>query len=357
MAMDGKTLAVVIPAYNAEATIESVVGNIPSYVDWIIIINDKSLDNTEKVISGISDHRVFLINNEKNRDVGGVMITGFKKILDLKADYIAKIDADDQMDPRYLDRFTKICLLHNCDYVKANRFGHMEALSSMPGKRLIGNILLSFLTKPASGYWNVFDPQNGYIMLTRKMLRRLDLNRIDHRYFFENSMFIMLNILRARIGEIYLPAQYANEASSMKLINILVTFPKKLCGGFIFRIYQKYIFRSLSPFFLLLGFALTFCTWGFVWGGWAWYKSYITDIPATTGTVVIALLPIILGFSALLQAFVLDAQEAGPCLLFDFDDEELNSSLEKHFQTVETNKIIAKKEVFWFPRHAMKSFL
>ena len=335
MGIENKSLAVIIPAYNAEATIECVIGKIPSYVDWIIIVNDKSLDNTGKVISGISDHRVFLINNEKNMGVGGAMIAGFKKAMDLKADYIAKIDADDQMDPRYLDRFTRICLLHNCDYVKANRFGHMEALSSMPRKRLIGNILLSFLTKLASGYWNVFDPQNGYIMITRKMLRRLDLERIDHRYFFENSMLIMLNIMRAKIGEIYLPAQYANEVSSMKLINILTTFPKKLCGGFIFRIYQKYFFRSLSPFFLLLGFGLTCCTWGILWGGWAWYKSIMTGIPATTGTVVIALLPLIMGWSALLQAFVLDAQDAGPCLLFDFDDEELNLSSEKYSQTLE----------------------
>jgi dolichol-phosphate mannosyltransferase len=330
-----RSLAVIIPAYNAETTIESVVNKIPSYVNWIIIVNDKSLDNTEKVISEISNDRVILINNEINMGVGGAMIAGFKKALELKADYIAKIDADGQMDPQYLDRFTQICLIHNCDYVKANRFGHLDALPSMPRHRLIGSIGLSFLTKLVSGYWNVFDPQNGYIMITRKMLRRLDFRHIDQGYFFENSMLILLNIMRAKIGEIYLPAQYADEVSSMRLTNILWTFPNKLCKGFIYRIYQKYFFRSLSPFFLLLCFGLISCTGAGFWGGWAWYKSIITGIPATTGTVVIALLPMIMGWSALLQAFVLDAQDAGPCLLFDFDDEELKLSLEKPLHTAE----------------------
>jgi glycosyltransferase involved in cell wall biosynthesis len=271
-----------------------------------------------------------MLSHDRNCGVGGAMITGFKKALDLNADFIAKIDADGQMDPSCLDRFVQVCLLYNCDYVKANRFGHLDALPVMPKKRLYGSIILSFLTKLASGYWNVFDPQNGYIMITRKMLRRLDLKRIDQGYFFENSMLILLNIMRARIGEIYLPACYGTEVSSMKLSNILRTFPGKLCAGFIYRVYQKYFFRSLSPFFLLLNLGLVCCLWGALWGGWAWYKSSVTGIPATTGTVVLALLPFILGWSALLQAFVLDVQDAGPCLLFDYDDETLKTSGEKN---------------------------
>jgi dolichol-phosphate mannosyltransferase len=323
LGIENKNLAVIIPAYNSEKTILSVIKKIPDYVDWIIVVNDKSSDNTAKVVSEISDSRVILISNNKNMGVGGAMIAGFKKALELKSYFIAKIDSDDQMDPQYLDRFARVCLHYNCDYVKANRFGHLDALPSMPRKRLIGNICLSFLTKLVSGYWNVFDPQNGYIMITRKILRRLDLRRIDNGYFFENSMLILLNIMRAKIGEIYLPAQYGSEVSSMKLTNILCTFPKKLCYGFIYRIYNKYFFRSLSPFFILLSFGFTFCAGGFIWGSWAWYQSITTGIPATTGTVVLALLPIILGWSALLQAFVLDAQDAGQSILFDFDDEEI----------------------------------
>lgn len=323
MAIEGRTLTVVIPAYQAEKSIESVIGRIPRYVDAIIVVDDASTDQTAAVVKKIPDPRVCLIHHEQNRGVGSAMVTGFGKALEIHADLIAKIDADGQMDPAYLDRFVMVHLLYGCDYVKANRFGHLDDLSVMPRPRLLGSIVLSFLTKIVSGYWNVFDPQNGYVMITSRMLKRLDLKRVDPGYFFENSMLILLNIMRARIGEIYLPAVYGEVPSSMNLMKIIRSFPKNLCSGFLYRIYQKYLFRSLSPFFLLLVFGCVSCLWGCLWGGAAWYESYATGIPATTGTVVLALLPLILGWSALLQAFVLDVQDAGPCLLFDFDDETL----------------------------------
>ena len=328
MALENQTLAVVIPAYNAALTIAALVDRVPSYVDWIIIVNDASRDNTQKVVEKIKNPRVFLINHEKNQGVGGAMVTGFKRALDLNADLIAKLDADGQMDPRYLDRFALTAIRYQCDYVKANRFGHIEALPAMPGIRLAGNLLLTFLTKWASGYWNIFDPQNGYVMITRRMIKRLDFTKIDRSYFFENSMLINLNILRAQIGEIYIPAQYGEEISSMRLGRIIKDFPGKLILGYLYRIYQKYIFRSLSPFIFLFTFGILTSLWGCVWGGIAWWKSYLTGTPATTGTVILALLPLLLGWTALLQAFILDIQDAGPCLLFDHDDETLKQENE-----------------------------
>jgi glycosyltransferase involved in cell wall biosynthesis len=326
VAIDGQSLAIIIPAYRAEATIKSVLDKVPKYVDWIVVVDDASPDGTSTTAMQVADRRIILIRHDRNLGVGGAMVTGFQRALELQADLIAKIDADGQMDPSYLDRFVRVCRLYGCDYVKANRFGHLDDIAAMPKIRLWGSVVLSFLTKLVSGYWNVFDPQNGYLLITRQMLKRLDLQRIHRGYFFENSMLILLNILRARIGEIYLPAVYAGEASSMKLGKILRTFPGHLLGGLVYRIYQKYFFRSLSPFFLLLVFGLICSIWGCLWGGVAWYKSYSTGIPATTGTVVLALLPLILGWSALLQAFVLDVQDAGPCLLLDYDDEALNPS-------------------------------
>jgi len=251
------------------------------------------------------------------------MVTGFKKALELKADFVAKIDADGQMDPRYLGCFVGTALTYGCDYVKGNRFGHIEELHSMPKRRRLGNTFLSFLTKFASGYWNVFDPQNGYIMISRAMLRRLDLSRIDKSYFFENSMLINLNILRARIAEIYFPSFYGNEVSSMTLGSIIRTFPAKLLKGFLYRVYEKYIFRSLSPFFLLLSSGLIALTFGTIWGAYAWLSHAAEGIQTPTGTVVIALLPIIVGIMFILQALVLDIQEAGPSIIVDYDDEEV----------------------------------
>ena len=136
-------------------------------------------------------------------------------------------------------------------------------------------------------------------------------------------MLINLNIVRAQIGEIYLPAQYNRETSSMVLRRIILSFPGKLLRGFLYRVYHKYVFRSLSPFALLFIFGLIAMAWGSVWGGMAWWRSYATGISATTGTVILALLPLLLGWSALLQAVVLDVEAAGVCLLFDYDDESL----------------------------------
>jgi len=323
MGIGGKKLAVVIPAYNVAGSIGSLVKRIPPYVDWIIIVNDASTDSPEETIFQISDPRVVLLNHDINVGVGGAMVTGYRKALELKADLIAKIDADGQMPPEYLDRFAKIAIIHKCDYIKANRFGHLKSLSAMPKIRLFGSLILTFLTKFASGYWNVFDPQNGYVMITRNTLKRLDLARIDKGYFFENSMLINLNIIRARIGELYLPAHYGQEKSHMKISKIIGTFPVKLFKGFLYRVYQKYIFRSLSPFAIYLLFGILSISWGCIWGGIAWCKSFVTQIPATTGTVTLALLPLLLGWVAILHAIALDVQDPGPCILFDYDDESL----------------------------------
>jgi glycosyltransferase involved in cell wall biosynthesis len=323
MSIDGKTLAVVIPAFNAEATIQAVIAAIPACVDRIVIVNDASVDDTRARIAKSLDPRIILIDHDRNQGVGGAMVTGFKEALELKSELIAKIDADGQMDPRYLDRFARVAIHHRCDYVKANRFGHLEALPAMPRVRLAGNLIMTFLTKFASGYWNVFDPQNGYVLITRTMLKRLDLERIDRSYFFENSMLINLNIVRARIGEIYLPAQYNREQSSMVIRRILLAFPGKLLRGFGYRIYHKYVFRSLSPFALLFLFGLLALSWGSAWGAFAWWNSYATGIAATTGTVILSLLPLLVGWTSLLQAVVLDVESAGDSLLFDYDDESL----------------------------------
>ncbi len=323
--METKTvkLSVVIPAFRAEATIASVLQQIPDCVDQIIVVDDASPDQTATIVADLDDKRIVTVRHDRNLGVGGAMVSGFKKALESGAAMVAKIDADEQMDPQYLDRFVAAAECCRCDYVKANRFGHINSLTTMPKIRFLGNIFLTLLTKFVSGYWNVFDPQNGYIVITRRMLKRLDLTKIDPGYFFENSMLIQLNIMRARIAEIYLPAKYGPATSSMDLAHISVSFPGKLLRGYLYRIYQKYIFRSLSPFAILACFGITAIAWGVLWGGIAWWDSYTTRVAATTGTVMIALLPFLLGWSALLQAFVLDVQDAGPCFLFDLDDDAL----------------------------------
>ena len=321
MVMDNKTLAVVIPSYKAAGTIGDVVRKIPEDVDRIIIVDDASPDDLEKIVRELSDPRIVYLRHSRNQGVGGAMVSGFRKALELGVDLIVKVDADGQMDPAYLPCFVRTAVKYDCDYVKGNRFGHIEALRTMPRLRRLGNIALSFLAKVASGCWNVFDPQNGYVMITRSMLRKLDLSRIDKGYFFEDSMLINLNIFRARIAEIYLPARYGEQISSMRLCRIVLSFPFKLLRGLMFRIYQKYVFRSVSPVFLLLAFGLPSLIFGVVWGALGWYRSIISGQVATAGTVVISLLPIVVGTMCLLEALILDVQDAGPCILVEYDDE------------------------------------
>jgi glycosyltransferase involved in cell wall biosynthesis len=324
MSFRRRKIAVVVPAYKAALTVASVIVSVPRIVEWIIVVDDASPDNLADVVKTIRDPRVIYLRHDKNQGVGGAMVTGFRKALELGADFVAKIDADGQMDPNYLGCFVATALKHDCDYVKGNRFGHIEELKAMPLNRRFGNVCLSFLTKFASGYWNVFDPQNGYVMISKAMLKRLDLGRIDKSYFFENSMLINLNILRAKVAEIYFPSRYGNEISSMKLGRIIKSFPLKLLKGFLYRVYQKYIFRSLSPFFLLFSTGFAALIFGLVWGLHAWWQHASQDIPTPTGTVMIAILPIIIGIMFILQSLVLDIQEAGPSIIVDYDDEEVS---------------------------------
>ena len=323
MIQDKYRLAVVIPAYRAEETIVGVIRSIPDYVDHIVVVDDHSPDNLGQVVKAMGDQRIIYMRHDKNKGVGGAMVTGYSKALELKADLVAKVDADGQMDPAFLDRFSLVALKWDCDYVKANRFGRISHLEGMPRARVWGNIALGFLTKMASGYWNVFDPQNGYTLIRGRMLKRLELERLDESYFFENSMLINLNVVRARVGEIYLPARYGDENSSMKLVRIVLSFPAKLFKGLSYRVFQKYILRSTSPVFIYMVFGILGIGWGTIYGGYGWIHSYLSGQVATTGRVLLAVLPFLMGWTAILQAFSLDAMDSGPSILVDWDDERL----------------------------------
>ena len=238
---DRYSVAVVIPAYNAEKSIQSVILSLPVNVEWIIVVDDGSADQTSKVVQSLDDPRIVLLYHERNQGVGGAMVKGFKAALTKGVDFVAKIDADGQMDPEYLYKMARLAIEQRYDYVKANRFQRSGPLPEMPLVRLVGNLILRFLTMMASGYREISDPQNGYLLITRQMLSRLHLNRIDRGYFFENSMLIELNVLGGRVAEMYVPARYGGEMSSLSIFSILWTFPPKLIAGFISRIIRKYV--------------------------------------------------------------------------------------------------------------------
>ncbi|MDL1872098.1 glycosyltransferase family 2 protein [Deltaproteobacteria bacterium PRO3] len=302
-------IAVVVPAHNEASHISSVLRNLPEWVDHIVVVDDASLDGTSEAALKSGDRRLDLIRNSKNLGVGGSMLAGYRKALELGADIVVKMDGDDQMPPEYLPALLKALLEEGMDYAKGNRFLAGESLQKMPRLRLFGNIVLTFLNKLASGYWNVFDPQNGFTAVKSSVLKRLEFKSFHLGYFFENDMLIHLNLLNCRVKDVAVPARYGDEKSDLNPFKIGVSFPLLLMRRFAYRIYQKYILRDFSPIamFLILG-SLLFA-WGFGFGAYLWLHTRATGLPTPTGTIMLSLLPLILGFQLLLQAIVLDIQE------------------------------------------------
>jgi glycosyltransferase involved in cell wall biosynthesis len=170
-------IAVVIPAYRAERQILKVLSGIPSFVSFIVVVDDCSPDTTAELVRNHTDPRIHLVSHSANQGVGGAVLTGYNRALELGAEIIAKMDSDDQMDPAYLIPLLAPILTGQADYTKGNRFLHVNELQSMPLIRRIGNAGLSFLTKAASGYWNIFDPTNGYTAIHASIIPLLETKK------------------------------------------------------------------------------------------------------------------------------------------------------------------------------------
>lgn len=302
-------VTVVIPAYNEQKHIACVIKDIPHFVDLIIVVNDASQDATSKCIEEIGEPRVVLVESPVNQGVGGSTIKGYQMALTMGSDVIAKVDGDGQMPLARLSNLLDAIIDEGYHYSKGNRFLESTTLRQMPKIRLIGNSLLTFLTKLASGYWNVFDPQNGFTAISAPCLEKINLDRIHRRFFFENDMLVQLSIHNYRVKDVPIPTIYGDEESGIRISSILCVFPWLLLNRFIYRVYQKYILRDFSPIALFLGSGSLLMGWGIGFGIYLWIKSMLTNVHTSTGTVMLAVLPLILGFQLVLQALVLDIQE------------------------------------------------
>jgi glycosyltransferase involved in cell wall biosynthesis len=300
---------IIIPAYNEERFIAGVLSAIPGYIDKIIVVDDCSEDNTFTVASAPADPRVIVLKTSHNSGVGGAVILGYKKALESGGQVLVKMDGDGQMPPEYLEPILDSIIEKGYDYAKGNRFLHSEAINRMPPLRIFGNIVLTFLTKAASGYWHIFDPQNGYTAIRDNAVQSIDLEKVDKRFFFENDMLVHLNIQNYRVTDVAMPARYGEEASDVRISRVLIAFPPLLLRRFGYRIFQKYILRNFSPVALFLVLGLPIFLWGAFFGLYLWARVLWTAEPTPTGSIMLALVPIVLGFQLLLQAIVLDIQE------------------------------------------------
>ena len=298
----------VIPAYRTAAAIRSVIEGIPSLVNRVVVVDDASPDDLAGEVSAAADSRVVLLAHEKNRGVGAAMRTGIAAALELGADVVVKLDSDGQMDPARIPDLVAPILSGEADFTKGNRFHDLRFIRAMPLVRRLGNLGLSFLVKAASGYWSVFDPCNGFLALRAPRLREMRLEMLADRYFFEISLLCEAYLTRAVLRDVPLPPRYGDEVSSLSLAGSLVEFLPRLGGRLVRRFGYAYFLRDFNLVSVLLCGGLPLLLFGMLWSALHWYRSYATGVVATTGTVIIGALTIILGFQLLLQAVVLDVQ-------------------------------------------------
>jgi dolichol-phosphate mannosyltransferase len=295
-------IAVVIPCYRVKSQVMSVLEAVGPECRSIWVIDDACPDGSGRwVEEHTRDPRVKVIYHEKNRGVGGAVKTGYQAALEAGADIIVKVDGDGQMDPRVVPRLVAPIVLGEADYAKGNRFYSFYGVRGMPGVRLFGNSVLSFLTKISSGYWRIFDPTNGFTAVHATALRQIEFKNIDERYFFESDMLINLGGARAVARDVPMDAFYGEEKSNLRIKSILGKFLFKHLRGLVKRIVYFYFLRdfNLGSIHLVAGFLLL--GFGTFFGAVEWWKSLQSELPATTGTVMLAVLPIILGFQLLLS--------------------------------------------------------
>jgi dolichol-phosphate mannosyltransferase len=302
--MSTPTLAVVIPSYMTKDTIVDVVSSIGGQVNHIFVIDDVCPENSGKLVEEtFFDKRVKVLFHKENQGVGGAVVTGYRAALDAGADIVVKVDGDGQMDTSKISELIEPILLGQADYTKGDRFDSLTGLRKMPSLRLIGNAGLTLLTKISSGYWNIKDPTNGFTAIHADVLRKLPLSMLKKGYFFESDMLFRLSIYRAVVMDVPMAARYDNEKSNLNLLKALITFPWFHLINFHKRLFYNYYLRDVyaASIELLAGVALSW--FGVIFGLLAFAESTAEKVPATTGTVMIAVLPIILGFQLLL-AFI-----------------------------------------------------
>jgi len=302
-------IAVVIPYYNASNEILLVISKLPEYIQYVIIVDDKSptplpKEDLEKLVH--SKATLYFLENAINLGVGGATKRGFEEAIAIGAEIIIKVDADDQMDLSYLPDLLDPLIANKCDVTKGDRFKDLKALRAMPIVRRIGNLGLSFLIKSATGYWHNFDPTNGFLAIKTDVLKKLDFSKLADRYYFETSLLSQLYFEKAAIKDVPMPAIYGEEKSNMKIWKMPFVFGARLTSTFLKRVVKEYFLYdfNIGSVYLLFGFPLFI--FGLIFGisEWIYYANLNTFAP--TGTIMIVTLSIILGFQLILQAIQYD---------------------------------------------------
>ena len=297
----------VMPAYKSNEQILDVLARMPSLVSKVIVVDDACPNGTGKMVQAkVDDTRVEVVFNEKNLGVGGAAIVGLTKALETDAEIILKIDSDGQMNPEDIPRLIEPIVYSEADYSKGNRFNSLDDLQEMPKTRVLGNAVLSLMSKLSTGYWSITDPTNGFFAISRDALEKIHLGKLRQRWFFESDILFRLAIIRAVVADVPIRARYENETSNLKIRKVIFEFINRHNINFLKRIFYVYYLRewSVASFELPAGMILT--GGGVIAGVSLWNQSSSFGQAATVGQIMLATLPIILGFQLLLSVLSLD---------------------------------------------------
>jgi len=304
-------IAVVIPCYKVSQSLKTVLKDIGSEVTSIYCVDDNCPEESWKVAESIAnkDSRIHIIRRKRNGGVGAAVISGYKAALKDNAEIIVKIDGDGQMAPQLIPNFIKPIYEGRADFIKGNRFYDLKSVSGMPLVRIIGNSILSFINKFSSGYWNLFDPNNGFIAIHANVLRLIPMEKLNKRFFFEADMLFRLSTIRAVVKDIPMDSVYGDEKSNLSTLNIFLTFPYLYCNRIGKRIFYNYFLRNFNIASLYLIFGLFLFFFGVWFGIDSWIELTKTNEIASAGTVMLAAMPIIIGNTYLVGFLAYDMQD------------------------------------------------
>lgn len=305
---EASRIAVVIPCYRVHDQILSVLQSIGPECAAIYVVDDACPEGTGKQVrEQCQDPRVRVCFHDTNQGVGAAVMTGYRAALKDGATVLVKVDGDGQMDPAEIPTLVAPIVQGEVDYAKGNRFFNLAGLSRMPLVRIVGNAALSFITKFSSGYWDVFDPTNGYTAIHREVAERLPFERLAPGYFFESDMLYQLGLLRAVVRDVPIDARYGHETSSLNLGRAIVRFSAKHAANSVRRIFYNYFLRDFSAASMELVLSVLLIGFGIIFGATQWVEWSSRGEGAYAGTVMLAALPIIIGVQLLLAFLSFDA--------------------------------------------------
>lgn len=302
-------IAIVVPAYRVKQQIVDLVLRIGPEASHIYVIDDACPEQSgQHIRNNIIDPRVKVLWHQENQGVGGAVMTGYAAALADGCKILVKLDGDGQMDPAFISTLVRPIVQGEADYTKGNRFFDLDGLQRMPPIRLFGNTILSLLTKFSSGYWDIFDPTNGFTAIHSAVAARLPLGKISKRYFFETDMLFRLNILRAVVVDVPMHAQYGDETSNLSIGRIVPEFLYKHLRNLLKRIFYNYYLRDMSLGSLQLPLGLLLLLLGLFYGLYQWFSNAQAGLFTSSGSVMLSALPIMVGIQLILAFFSEDIQ-------------------------------------------------